>query len=144
MDSEPGGMTCDNDDVDKMEASIELTEEEQREERIPVPQVRSVPSPSVRTPPSGNPYKHHSNISHILLPWYLAVTGSVPLIILYEPTASAIIQSLTSSFQLERDAEEDGARAHTHTNTTTHRASPVGHLPYTPSNRRKGRSCSIL
>ena len=68
MDSEPGGMTCDDEDVDKMEASIELTEEEQREEGIPVPQVRSVPSPSVRTPPSGNPYKHHSNISHILLP----------------------------------------------------------------------------
>ena len=48
MESEPGGMTCDDEDVDKMEASIELTEEEQREEGIPVPQVRSVLSPSVK------------------------------------------------------------------------------------------------
>ena len=40
MDSEPGGVTCDSDDVDKVEVSTELTEEQ-----IPVLQVETAPKP---------------------------------------------------------------------------------------------------
>ena len=39
MDSEPGGVTCDSDDVDNVEVSTELTEEQ-----IPVLQVETAES----------------------------------------------------------------------------------------------------
>ena len=50
-------------------------------------------------------------------------------LILQEPTASATIQSLTSSLQLEGDAEEEGAHAHTH----KHHAQDTEHVLWTTS-----------
>ena len=112
-------MTCDSDDMDKVEVSTELTEEQ-----IPALQVGTAPLHRKRHPPAANSYlsyymylnidllTHHTHFTHpaptLSVPVCLSLhfVSAVTKYVCLSTPSSTITQSLASRVTLERDVDD--------------------------------------